>query len=192
MDRRLTLYILIGMVLGVVVGQVLLAPLDFVERRQYLQARGTLLRLLELERQRQLDRLGADLGAPSRQLAEGATSAARTRTRGWPCHDSAAADDDGDGAGGEGFDATGDTLFTSPLAIEKYLAAAEAVVMAVMWVGCRCGVPAVPVAPVVRAGPRRRPVWPVASVVTAVTVVPAVPVASVLSRSKLRSNSELA
>ncbi len=31
-----------------VVGQVLLAPLDFVERRQYLQARGTLLRLLEL------------------------------------------------------------------------------------------------------------------------------------------------
>ena len=33
---------------GLVVGQVLLAPLDFVERRQYLQARGTLLRLLEL------------------------------------------------------------------------------------------------------------------------------------------------
>jgi glutamate 5-kinase len=31
-----------------VAGQVLLAPLDFVERRQYLQARGTLLRLLEL------------------------------------------------------------------------------------------------------------------------------------------------
>jgi len=29
-------------------GQVLLAPLDFIERRQYLQARGTLLRLLEL------------------------------------------------------------------------------------------------------------------------------------------------
>ena len=37
-----------------------------------------------------------------------------------------------DGAGGEGFDATGDTLFTSPLAIEKYLAAAEAVVLAVL------------------------------------------------------------
>jgi glutamate 5-kinase len=33
---------------GLVPGQVLLAPLDFVERRQYLQARGTLLRLLEL------------------------------------------------------------------------------------------------------------------------------------------------
>ncbi|MGZ4705237.1 MAG: glutamate 5-kinase [Acidimicrobiales bacterium] len=31
-----------------VAGQVLLAPLDFMERRQYLQARGTLLRLLEL------------------------------------------------------------------------------------------------------------------------------------------------
>jgi glutamate 5-kinase len=31
-----------------VAGQVLLAPLDFVERRQYLQARGTLQRLLEL------------------------------------------------------------------------------------------------------------------------------------------------
>jgi glutamate 5-kinase len=31
-----------------VAGQVLLAPLDFIERRQYLQARGTLLRLLEL------------------------------------------------------------------------------------------------------------------------------------------------
>jgi glutamate 5-kinase len=31
-----------------VAGQVLLAPSDFVERRQYLQARGTLLRLLEL------------------------------------------------------------------------------------------------------------------------------------------------
>jgi hypothetical protein len=37
-----------------------------------------------------------------------------------------------DGAGGEGFDSTGDTLFTSPLAIEKYLAAAEAVVQAVL------------------------------------------------------------
>ena len=33
---------------GLVAGQVLLAPLDFVERRQYLQARGTLARLLEL------------------------------------------------------------------------------------------------------------------------------------------------
>jgi glutamate 5-kinase len=33
---------------GLVAGQVLLAPLDFIERRQYLQARGTLLRLLEL------------------------------------------------------------------------------------------------------------------------------------------------
>ena len=33
---------------GLVPGQVLLAPLDFVERRQYLQARGTLTRLLEL------------------------------------------------------------------------------------------------------------------------------------------------
>jgi len=33
---------------SIVVGQVLLAPLDFVERRQYLQARGTLGRLLEL------------------------------------------------------------------------------------------------------------------------------------------------
>ncbi len=32
----------------IVPGQVLLAPLDFVERRQYLQARGTLTRLLEL------------------------------------------------------------------------------------------------------------------------------------------------
>jgi glutamate 5-kinase len=31
-----------------VVGQVLIAPLDFMERRQYLQARGTLARLLEL------------------------------------------------------------------------------------------------------------------------------------------------
>jgi hypothetical protein len=37
-----------------------------------------------------------------------------------------------DGAGGEGFDATGDTLFTSPLAIEKYLAAAEVVARAVL------------------------------------------------------------
>lgn len=33
---------------GLVCGQVLLAPLDFVDRRQYLQARGTLNRLLEL------------------------------------------------------------------------------------------------------------------------------------------------
>ena len=33
---------------GLVAGQVLLAPLDFVDRRQYLQARGTLTRLLEL------------------------------------------------------------------------------------------------------------------------------------------------
>lgn len=33
---------------GIVPGQVLLAPLDFVERRQYLQARGTITRLLEL------------------------------------------------------------------------------------------------------------------------------------------------
>ncbi|MCD9622655.1 glutamate 5-kinase [Rhabdothermincola salaria] len=33
---------------GLVSGQVLLAPLDFMERRQYLHARGTLLRLLEL------------------------------------------------------------------------------------------------------------------------------------------------
>lgn len=32
----------------IVGGQVLLAPLDFVDRRQYLQARGTLTRLLEL------------------------------------------------------------------------------------------------------------------------------------------------
>lgn len=32
----------------IVAGQVLLAPLDFVDRRQYLQARGTLTRLLEL------------------------------------------------------------------------------------------------------------------------------------------------
>jgi glutamate 5-kinase len=34
--------------LGIVGGQVLLAPLDFVHRNQYLHARGTLLRLLEL------------------------------------------------------------------------------------------------------------------------------------------------
>jgi len=33
---------------GLVAGQVLIAPLDFMERRQYLQARGTLERLLEL------------------------------------------------------------------------------------------------------------------------------------------------
>jgi glutamate 5-kinase len=33
---------------GLVPGQVLMAPLDFIERRQYLQARGTLNRLLEL------------------------------------------------------------------------------------------------------------------------------------------------
>ncbi len=33
---------------GLIAGQVLLAPLDFVDRRQYLQARGTLTRLLEL------------------------------------------------------------------------------------------------------------------------------------------------
>lgn len=33
---------------GLVAGQVLIAPLDFMERRQYLQARGTLARLLEL------------------------------------------------------------------------------------------------------------------------------------------------
>jgi glutamate 5-kinase len=33
---------------GLVAGQVLIAPLDFVDRRQYLQARGTLDRLLEL------------------------------------------------------------------------------------------------------------------------------------------------
>jgi hypothetical protein len=37
-----------------------------------------------------------------------------------------------DGAGGEGFDATGDTLFTSPLVVEKYLAAAETVVRAAL------------------------------------------------------------
>lgn len=34
--------------LGIVSGQVLLAPLDFVVRQQYLHARGTLLRLLDL------------------------------------------------------------------------------------------------------------------------------------------------
>lgn len=33
---------------GLIGGQILLAPLDFVDRRQYLQARGTLTRLLEL------------------------------------------------------------------------------------------------------------------------------------------------
>lgn len=33
---------------SLICGQVLLAPLDFVDRRQYLQARGTLARLLEL------------------------------------------------------------------------------------------------------------------------------------------------
>ena len=33
---------------GLVAGQVLIAPLDFMDRRQYLQARGTLTRLLEL------------------------------------------------------------------------------------------------------------------------------------------------
>ena len=33
---------------GLLAGQVLIAPLDFVDRRQYLQARGTLERLLEL------------------------------------------------------------------------------------------------------------------------------------------------
>jgi glutamate 5-kinase len=33
---------------GLVAGQVLIAPLDFVDRRQYLHARGTLTRLLEL------------------------------------------------------------------------------------------------------------------------------------------------
>jgi hypothetical protein len=37
-----------------------------------------------------------------------------------------------DGAGGEGFDTTGDTLFTSPLAIEKYMAAAETIAQAVL------------------------------------------------------------
>ena len=39
----------------------------------------------------------------------------------------AAADLPVDGAGGEGFDTTGDTLFTSTLAVEKYLDAAERV-----------------------------------------------------------------
>jgi hypothetical protein len=33
-----------------------------------------------------------------------------------------------DGAGGEGFDTNGDTLFTSPIHVERYLAAADAVV----------------------------------------------------------------
>src|SRR5258707_13062560 len=33
---------------GLVAGQVLIAPLDFMDRRQYLKARGTLARLLEL------------------------------------------------------------------------------------------------------------------------------------------------
>ncbi len=37
-----------------------------------------------------------------------------------------------DGAGGEGFDTTGDTLFTSTLAIEKYLDAAELVMAALL------------------------------------------------------------
>lgn len=37
-----------------------------------------------------------------------------------------------DGAGGEGFDTTGDTLFTSPLAMEKYLEAAESVALALL------------------------------------------------------------
>ncbi|MFM8414451.1 MAG: DUF1592 domain-containing protein, partial [Planctomycetota bacterium] len=37
-----------------------------------------------------------------------------------------------DGAGGEGFDTTGDTLFTSPIHLERYVAAAEDVVEAVM------------------------------------------------------------
>jgi len=37
-----------------------------------------------------------------------------------------------DGAGGEGFDATGDTLFTSTLGVEKYMAAAELVVGGVL------------------------------------------------------------
>ena len=37
-----------------------------------------------------------------------------------------------DGAGGEGFDTTGDTLFTSPIHLERYLAAAEEVVEAVV------------------------------------------------------------
>lgn len=37
-----------------------------------------------------------------------------------------------DGAGGEGFDTTGDTLFTSPIHLERYLAAADEVVEAVI------------------------------------------------------------
>jgi hypothetical protein len=37
-----------------------------------------------------------------------------------------------DGAGGEGFDTTGDTLFTSPIHLERYLSAAEEVVEAVV------------------------------------------------------------
>lgn len=37
-----------------------------------------------------------------------------------------------DGAGGEGFDTTGDTLFTSPIHLERYVAAAEEVVDAVV------------------------------------------------------------
>lgn len=37
-----------------------------------------------------------------------------------------------DGAGGEGFDTTGDTLFTSPIHLERYLAAAEEVVDGVL------------------------------------------------------------
>lgn len=37
-----------------------------------------------------------------------------------------------DGAGGEGFDTTGDTLFTSPIHLERYLAAADEVIEAVV------------------------------------------------------------
>ena len=37
-----------------------------------------------------------------------------------------------DGAGGEGFDTTGDTLFTSPLTLEKYLESAERAMLAVL------------------------------------------------------------
>lgn len=37
-----------------------------------------------------------------------------------------------DGAGGEGFDTTGDTLFTSPIHLERYLSAADEVVEAVV------------------------------------------------------------
>ena len=37
-----------------------------------------------------------------------------------------------DGAGGEGFDTTGDTLFTSSLALEKYLESAEQAILAVL------------------------------------------------------------